>query len=356
MKQEARAQFVPWVQVAQAWKDDAGIHRRTLRLLDQDHSVKCELELVLPVPLPEMPQVPVYLDHKSRLILDIGKAVAVETSDDSMDITSTLLSVAYAHRRLDIRPGDFAVQLASRKGTLPSECSSTLFDAGSIGDGRPCGLIRDVYGSPYLFGSVLPSKPPVEHVQRRYKGFEEDPEDIQYVSVSKFPRGPGLFHQPLPPQQPPGTRPYTRVLPMSDLTIDNVSMEYTELGLLIPSLIHYIEIYLIASELSKTLLAPLHLGDISMVVTAICTSSARTPTNYERIEFAGDSVLKLCTTVNVAATSKSTLNRPTINHPAVGHPAAGHPAVGHTTVGHPTVGRPTVDHPAADCLFPIPFI
>ncbi|KAI7788663.1 RNase3 domain-containing protein [Diaporthe eres] len=247
--------------------------------------------------------VPVYLDHKSRLILDIGKAVAIETSDDSMDITSTLLSVAYAHRRLDIRPGDFAVQLASRKGTLPSECSSTLFDAGSIGDGRRCGLIRDVYGSPYLFGSVLPSKPPVEYVQRRYKGFEEDPEDIQYVSVSKFPRGPGLFHQPLPPQQPPGARPYTRVLPMSDLTIDNVSMEYTELGLLIPSLIHYIEIYLIASELSKTLLAPLHLGDISMVVTAICTSSARTPTNYERIELAGDCVLKLCTTVNVAATN-----------------------------------------------------
>ncbi|KAG6360095.1 hypothetical protein INS49_011151 [Diaporthe citri] len=204
----------------------------------------CELELVLPVPLPAMPPVTVYLDYRYHLVLDIGKDVPMENVDDSAYVTSTLLSAAYAHRRLDIRQGDFVVQLASPKGTLPSECSRALFDANSV----TChGLIRDAYGNPYLFESVLPSKPPVEFVQRVYKGFEEDPEDIQYVSVSKFPRGPGLFQQPLPPQQPPSTRPYSQVLPMSTLTIDDVSTEYTELGLLIPSLIHYIEIYLIAT-------------------------------------------------------------------------------------------------------------
>lgn len=291
-----------------------------------------------------MPQVPIYLDHKSCLALDIGKAVSIENVEDSMDVTSTLLSAAYAHRRIDIRQGDFAVQLASRKGTLPSECSSTLFDADSITYAR--GLIRDSFGSPYLFESVLPSKPPSDSVQRRYKGFEEDPEDIQYVSVSKCPRGPGLFHQPPPPQQTSSTKPFLRVLPMTDLTIDNVPMEYTELGLLIPSLVHYIEIYLIASELSKTLLAPLNLGDISMIVTAICTSSARTPTNYERIEFLGDGILKLCTTVNVAATSKSTVN----------HPTGGDTTVGCPTVNYHTVDYPTVGYPAVDYLFPSPFI
>lgn len=275
MCQEAKAQFVPWFEVAQAWKENAGLHRRTLRLLDQSQSVKCELELVLPVSLPPMPPVNVYLDHRSALFLDIGKDVAMDNADDSMDVTSTLLSAAFAHRRLDIRQGDFIVQLASRRGTLPSECSSAPFDAIITR-----GLVRDVYGSPYLFEAVLPSKPPADSVQKIYKDFPEAPEDTQYVAVRKCPRGPGLFHRPLPPQQPESTKPYARVLPMSDLTIDNVPMEYTELGLLIPSLIHYIEIYLVASELSKTLLAPLNLRDISTVVTAICTSSARTPTNY----------------------------------------------------------------------------
>lgn len=304
VKQEARSLFVPWLQVARAWKDKVGIHRRILRLLDQARSVKCEVELVLPVPLPEMPQVTVYLDHKSHLILDIGEAVAIENTDDLMDVTSTLLSAGYGHRRIDIRQGDFAIQIASRRGKLPSECSSTLFDSDSIGDGTR-GLIHDAYGHPYLFESVLPSKPPVESVQKVYKGFEKDPEDIQYVAVRKYPRGPGLFLQPLPPtQQSPSTKPYSRVLPMSGLTIDDVSTEYTALGLLMPSLIHYIEIYLIANELSKTLLAPLNLGDISKVVTAICTSSARMPTNLERIELLGDSLLKLLVTLNVSATSK----------------------------------------------------
>lgn len=251
-----------------------------------------------------MPRVAVHLNYKSHLVLDIGKAAATENADDSMDVTSTLLSAAYGHRCIDIREGDFAVQLVSRKGTLPSECSRTVFDAKSVASGSPLGLIRDIYGNPYLFESVLPAKPPAELVQKVYKGFEEGPEDVQYVAVNKQPRGPGLFHQPPDPKQPPSVKPYSRVLPMSGLTMDDVSTKYTELGLLIPSLIHYIEIYLVASEVSKTILAPLELSNISMVLMAICASSARTPTNYERIEFLGDSVLKLQTTLSVASTSK----------------------------------------------------
>lgn len=340
------------MQVAQAWKEKADVHRRSLRLFDQGHSVKCELELVLPVPLPEMPQVTVFLDHKSHLVLDIGKAGATIKPDDSVDVTSTLLSTAYGHRRIDIRQGDFAVRLASRKFTLPSECSSNRFDTDSLGDGRPRGLIRDIYGSPYLFESVLPSKPPADSVQRIYKGFEEDPEDTQYVAVGKYPRGPGLFLQPLPPPQEPSMKPYSRVLPMSALTIDDVPTEYTELGLLLPSLIHYIEIYLIAGELSRTLLEKLYLGNVSMLVTAISASSARLPTNYERIEFLGDSILKLCVTVNVASTSKfnhPAASRHTVNSPTLYYPTLYYPMVENATINCPTLGRPTVHY-----LFPIP--
>ena len=257
-----------------------------------------------------MPPVTIYLNHESYFILRLEEEAATENSDDSRDITSTLLSAAYAHRHLDIRLGGFAVQIDSNKGALPSKCSRALFDADSSADGRSRALVRDIYGNPYLFQSLLSSKPLLESVQKVYKGFEEDPEDIQYVAVSKLPRGPGLFHRPSPPQQPASTKPYSRVLPMNAITIDNTSIEHTELGLLIPSLIYYIEIYLIASELTKTLLAPLNLSNISMVVTAICASSAQTPTNFERIEFLGDSILKLCTTVNIAATSKFLFHTP----------------------------------------------
>lgn len=306
--QEAAAQFIPWVNVAHAWnRENPTLHRFPLKLLDQSDSVKCEVELVLPILIPQMPRVNVYLDHESHLVLHIGRKVATENVDDSVDVTYALLSAAYAHRRLDIRQGDFVVRLASHNKAFPIGCSTTPFDSEAMAYSKPGGLVRDIYGNPYQFESILWSKPSVDSVQKAYKGFDEDPENMQYMAVSKFLRGPGLFHQPLPPQQLPSTKPYSRILPVKNSTIDDVSLEYAEVGLLTPSLIHYLELYLIASELSSTLLAPLKLSNISMVVEAICASSARTPTNYERIEFLGDSILKLCVTVNVAATSKSYL-------------------------------------------------
>jgi dsRNA-specific ribonuclease len=250
-----------------------------------------------------MPPVTIHLDHKSPLILQIEEEVSMKNADDSMDATSALLSAAYAHRRLDIREGGLAVQLALRKGIIPSKFSRILFDANSAAGTVSRGLVRDLHGNPFVFESLLSSKPAAEAVQKIYKGFEEDPEDVQYMAVSKYPRGPGLFHQPPPPPQPSSTKPYSRVLPISGMTIDDVPVEYAELGLLIPSLIHYIEIFLVADELSRTTLKTLKLSDISMLVTAICASSARTPTNLERIEFLGDSILKLCVTVNVASTN-----------------------------------------------------
>ncbi|KAI3394785.1 hypothetical protein diail_2187, partial [Diaporthe ilicicola] len=222
---EASAQFNPWVDVARAWKrDNVVLHRHPLRLLDQSNVVKCELELVLPVLITQLPPVTVYLDHKSRLVLHIDQEVALGAAGDSMDVTYALLSAAYAHRRLDIRQGDFTVRLVSHNKALPLECSTTPFDPNALAVGRPRGLVRDMYGNPYKFESILLSKPPIESVQNVYKGFEEDPENIQYVVVNKYPRGPGLFHQPLPPQQPPSTKPYCRVLPLNSSKIDDVPL------------------------------------------------------------------------------------------------------------------------------------
>lgn len=256
-----------------------------------------------------MPAMVVYLDNKTHFTLYIDHDVDMADADDAGDYTSVLLSLAYAHRRLEIKEDDFAIRLISRSGSLSVEeprmvvpFDTNLWADGRYGDGY---LIRDDSNSPYYYESLLPTKPPIESVQKAYRGFTDDPEDEPYLVLRKYPRGPGFFRRPPPQPQPPSTKLYPRVLPASGAMVDTIPLEYAELGFIVPSLIHYVGLYLTATELSKTLLAPLGLSDISMIVDAICASGAQTPTNYERIEFLGDSILKLCTTVNVAATSKS---------------------------------------------------
>lgn len=54
-------------------------------------------------------------------------------------------------------------------------------------------------------------------------------------------------------------------------------------------------------HLCSGLLAPLSIQDRSLVTTAISAPSAREPTDYQRLEFLGDSILKLCTSMSLIA-------------------------------------------------------
>lgn len=247
----------------------------------------------------------VYLDHNTQFTLHINKDVVMADVDEAADQSLALLTLGYTHRRLDIKEEDSAIRLISSSGPLSIEKPGmATFDFNSAADGRYEYLLRDASNSPYYYESLLPTKPAIENVQKVYRGFADDPEDEPYLAVRKCPRGPGSFQRPLPPPQSPSTKQYSRILPADGTTVDTVPLKYAEFGLLMPSLIHYIGMYLTATELSQQLLPELGLSDVSKVVDAICATAARGPTNYERVEFLGDSILKLCTTVNVAATSE----------------------------------------------------
>jgi hypothetical protein len=71
--------------------------------------------------------------------------------------------------------------------------------------------------------------------------------------------------------------------------------------MLIPAITHALEVHLVAKDLLESRLEQTGITDLSLVVTAISASAARGPTDYERIEFLGDSILKFCTTINCSA-------------------------------------------------------
>lgn len=306
---DVRTLYNPWLDIAKEWNGkDRQLHRKNLLVFDHNGSKICEFEIGLPSPIPEMKPMVVWWDHHTQLTLRIDSDLAMTDPGDGNDRlypgttsgedhTSVLLSLAFMHRRMDIKE-DCVLRIASPSGSLSmSHLGNVAFSPDLVVDGGLSYLVRDErdeYRHPYYYDSFLLSKPPPELIQKAYKGFEEDLEDMPYLAVKKWPKKTGFFHRPVPPQHNPSTKPYARVLPAQTTTVDSVPTIYAQFGLLIPSLIYYMETYLLATKLSTTLLEELCLEDVSRVVEAICTTSARTPTNYERVEFLGDSLLKTC--------------------------------------------------------------
>ncbi|CAN8103593.1 unnamed protein product [Discula destructiva] len=307
----------PWLDIARAWVgDQPQLHRRMLRVFDQSDSLVCKFELVLPRAIPDLKPMVVWWNHDTRLTLRLDSDVEMADGDPADDSTNgadgvgghthVLLALAYCHRTMVIKD-DCVLRLVSPSGSLSTDQigHAPFTPELSAVDGLDY-LVRDERENsarhPYFFDKYLPAKPPLDIIQKAYKGFQEEHEATAYLAVKRWPKKSGFFQRPVVPQQLPSSKQYDRIIPAESATIDGIPAKYAQFGLLIPALIHYIEIYLLAADLCQNLLGHLKLSDVSKVVDAICASSARTPTNYERVEFLGDSILKTCITVNVAGT------------------------------------------------------
>lgn len=219
--QDIRALYNPWLSVASAWDSDK-LTRRALKVVDQGGSVLCDMELAFSGALPDMKPMVVWWDHDTQLTFRLDPDPVMgdgPVSTGTTDHTRVLLSLAYGHRSMEIRD-DCVLRFTSRGQSLLMEhVGSMPFNAVSnlTGENGHKFLLRDerAYARqhPYYFESLLPSKPPIESIRRVYKGFEDDPEDMAYVTAKKWPRKSGFFHRPVAPNQPPSTKPYAIVLP-----------------------------------------------------------------------------------------------------------------------------------------------
>lgn len=293
---QVRALRDPWVKLVHAWELNH-FSKRVVKVSDQSGSVICEMKLTCPGELLELGPIDVWWDPNTKMTLLLeNDSALVDRPDGAEDDTRTLLSVAHGHRAMEIED-DCIVRFISPASLSMSQigCEPLTADVAASSHRH---LVRDgreyARHQPYYFDTFLSCKPSADLFRKTYKGFEEDPEDEPYVAVRKWPKRSGLFHRPARAQQTPSTKPYSLVLPAKTSTVDSIPLEYAQFGLLIPCLLHVLGIHLLATELSQSLLSSLKLSDVSMVVEAICAASARTPKNYERVEFLGDSILKTC--------------------------------------------------------------
>ena len=151
---------------------------------------------------------------------------------------------------------------------------------------------------PYLFIDWLPCKPPLELVDKIDEQSRDAPADVPWLAVRKWPKRHDLLH-PNRVELPKPNGRYPRALPVSYCTLDTADSSHVYFGCIIPCIVHMFEIHLIAEELCHTVLERAGIFNKSLIITAISSRAAKELSDYERLEFLGDSVLKLLATVSV---------------------------------------------------------
>jgi len=293
-------QLNPWIHVAQKRKEpDEMFH----------HAVKIgnlQIEMYLAVRLPPMPVFQLYWDADTVLTVKVVPDTTMTTGnyEKVQDETLFLLEAAFGSR-VAIQKKRHII-LFSTPGTSPLECrignhmEADHYDFEK--NPSSIGLIRDKTQNNirYRYQASLPSKPALQSVKLPYDGYENTP-DSPHLSLKRVSRKADFLQKDLANNEKPSSRPFSRVLPTSRCVVDQVPFAYVQFALLIPSIMHRFEVYLVAEMLSKSILGVVKISDLGLIVTALTASSANAGTNYQRLEFLGDSILKLCASIQLVA-------------------------------------------------------
>ncbi|KAI0016621.1 hypothetical protein F4780DRAFT_669124 [Xylariomycetidae sp. FL0641] len=300
----------PWYDVAQRWKQPAVLQQRPIFLKDEQGGIMCEASAILPDRFPKPPSSAVYWDSDHTWLVDFGDATTITERNRQADQSLALLDLAYGHRWV-VEPEEhvFHVQttpeilLRERVGEHAIEPS--LFNPDALIRVQSCYQPEyrpfNANSAPFVAERLFVAKPPLESVKHVFEGQEELPVHTTWVACSKWPRRQDFLHAMRNQANPkvPEKRYYIAI-PSHLCRQDGVERAHVHLGALIPSIMHLVEVYLVAEELCYTVLKSLNFSNVSLLVTAICSRAANEATDYERLEFLGDSILKLLATASVS--------------------------------------------------------
>ncbi|OTA57243.1 RNase3 domain-containing protein [Hypoxylon sp. EC38] len=295
---EVRERWSPWEQVAQAWGHQAEFYQRRLKIVDQRGDIKCEFDASLPVPFPKIPDFEVFWDPSRTWRVEISEMKVLSAHDLHVDQSPALVDLAYRHRNFKVR--DTAQVLHFRSPTqeilFQQLVGQKCIEEDSLNDNV---IIRDGNGYPFFFKAWLPTLDPALPVKDMLRN---QPVNVPWLLLEKWSRRKNFLRR-VDKQPPPPTskKPSQIIYPAHLCRMDDTHASNVCFGALIPSIMHVVETHLVATKLRDTLLKEVGYSDISLLITATNSPGTGEGTNYERIEFLGDAILKTFTTATITA-------------------------------------------------------
>lgn len=314
---QAAGQLNPWHLVATQWEaveDLPGLQSFDISLLRNDEAI-ATMQMLVPCPLPPTPAIDLYWDADTVFRASICPIPRLVTG--SRDSESTARSTAHLLRsvfrsRMDAERSDFVALFIPSGGEDTVEWTDR--SAGTIMGGKlkhvdvaalsldKLGIVRDQTqgGVPYILRGFQEGSWTSEDTTLEPQSKEEDGTGF-LLQVSRFPKRADFLHRVFEHNQKPAARDYKTLLKPQDCEIDKLPLCHAYFAAFVPSILHRVGVRLGAAHLCSTLLARPALVDLDLVVTAITTSATQEPTNYQRQEFLGDSVLKFLTSLTLSS-------------------------------------------------------
>ncbi|KAL8801992.1 MAG: hypothetical protein Q9200_006748, partial [Gallowayella weberi] len=312
---QVAGQINPWHLLALQWQsiEDVSDLSRYDLLLNCNHETVLTIQVIVPCSLPTIPAITLFWDASMTLTACVqpsSPVVLTSVDIDSAAQSTQLLLSSVFRSKMDLERFDF-IALFTPTEHENEKYWAEQFD-GTIKGGKlkqidvsllsisKLGLIRDMTrdGLPHILrGFETGSSEPA--IMTSIPQDSGDGGDELLLHVSRFPKRTDFLHPVSSNNQKASGVPNKILLKPEDCEIDKLPLPYAYLAATIPSILHRIGVRLTAANLCNTLLSTVGFEQLDLVVTSITATSAQEPTNYQRQEYLGDSVLKFLTSLTL---------------------------------------------------------
>jgi dsRNA-specific ribonuclease len=287
----------PWPLVAQHQQANPHVYYRTLLTLRSPSEAPVHMLLFTPTVLPNIPEIILYWNESIQFQIDCSWLSKVVLGDDEVSqlrlVTyTTLFSVFEGRVKADRR--DFLWLLAPctasghldnlealSKGIQNSCPASDLIAQGrNISD---WGLVTRISDSKkYMLKAI---------------GLDN------HLQLVRVPKRRDFLH-PVPATSQANDA-YTKIEDIAavECVVYDIPTACSVFALLCPSILHRIEVGIVAETLRTTILSRVALGPahLPLLIRALTSSATGEHDNYQRLEFLGDCILKLFATLHLMA-------------------------------------------------------
>ncbi|KAL8679737.1 MAG: hypothetical protein Q9186_004009 [Xanthomendoza sp. 1 TL-2023] len=312
---QVSGQLQPWHLLAQQWQGIEDISDLCCYdlSLSCNHETVSTIQMLVPCILPTIPSITLFWDASmifTACVQQRSPVVLTSVNIDSAAYSTELLLSSVFRSRMDHERFDYIALFTPPERQNETQWAEQ-FD-GTINGGKlkqidvsvlslsRLGLIRDM------------TRGGLPHILRGFENGSSEPANITSTPqdsgdggnellfhVSRFPKRTDFLH-PVPPNNQKAPEGANKILlKPEDCELDKLPLPYAYLAAIIPSILHRIGVRLTATHLCDTVLSTVRFEQLDLVVTSITATSAQEPTNYQRQEYLGDSVLKFLTSLTL---------------------------------------------------------